>query len=77
LIDVTSGEILIAYYDSVKLTKDLTSLVGKEWVEEKVMNEQHNISPKDMDIFHIVDTTDEAINVINEFYKKYEHKPNF
>jgi uncharacterized protein (TIGR00730 family) len=49
----------------------------KEWVEEKVMNEQHNISPKDMDIFHIVDTTDEAINVINEFYKKYEHKPNF
>jgi curli biogenesis system outer membrane secretion channel CsgG len=35
LIDVTTGEILIAYYDSVELTKDLSGLAGKEWVEEK------------------------------------------
>ncbi|MEA1874564.1 MAG: TIGR00730 family Rossman fold protein [Bacteroidota bacterium] len=59
-------------------------LVGKDywcdmfkWIEAKVLNAQRNISPTDLDIFHIVDTTDDAVKVINEFYQKYELKPNF
>ena len=36
LIDVTTGEILIAYYDSVVLTEDLSSLSGKEWEQEEL-----------------------------------------
>ncbi|MFW5767597.1 MAG: LOG family protein, partial [Bacteroidota bacterium] len=59
-------------------------LIGKEywsdmikWVEARVLEQEKNISPTDMDIFHIVDTAEEAVDIIVEFYKKYEHKPNF
>jgi uncharacterized protein (TIGR00730 family) len=59
-------------------------LIGKDywgdmfkWVEKSVLNDQHNISPEDLNIFHIVDTTNEAIKIINDFYNKYDHKPNF
>ncbi|MDA3910436.1 MAG: TIGR00730 family Rossman fold protein [Bacteroidales bacterium] len=77
-------------FESITLiqTKKIASfpivLVGKDywcdmfkWIEAKVLNDQHNISPSDLDIFHIVNTADEAVKVINEFYQKYEHKPNF
>ena len=48
-----------------------------EWVNEKVLNEQHNISKKDLDIFHVVDSPEEAVSIIDEFYKKYRPRPNF
>lgn len=58
-------------------------LVGKEywtglvdWWREKVLVEQY-ISPEDMDFFQIVDTSDEVIKIIDEFYSKYMLKPNF
>ncbi len=47
-----------------------------EWIKE-ILIEQKMISPEDMDIFSIVDTADEAVQVINDFYKKYSLKPNF
>ncbi|MGC9331088.1 MAG: TIGR00730 family Rossman fold protein [Bacteroidales bacterium] len=47
-----------------------------QWLKDKVISEK-NISPEDLDIFHLVDTSDEAVEAIVEFYKKYEHKPNF
>ncbi|MFW5805976.1 MAG: TIGR00730 family Rossman fold protein [Bacteroidales bacterium] len=46
------------------------------WIKDKVLRE-NNISPDDLDIYHLVDTADEAVNTIVEFYEKYEHKPNF
>lgn len=59
-------------------------LVGKKyweglmnWVKETMLNEEHNISEKDLDLFKIVDTADEAVAIINEFYSKYLLKPNF
>jgi predicted Rossmann-fold nucleotide-binding protein len=41
------------------------------------MLEDENISPEDMDIFHIVDTAEDAVKIIDEFYKKYSLQPNF
>jgi predicted Rossmann-fold nucleotide-binding protein len=35
------------------------------------------IKEDDFEIFHVVDTADEAVNVITDFYKKYAIKPNF
>lgn len=35
------------------------------------------ISPGDLDIYHVVDTVDEAVTIISEFYNKYAPKPNF
>lgn len=59
-------------------------LVGKKyweglmnWVKETMLHEEHNINEKDLDLFKIVDTADEAVVIINEFYSKYLLKPNF
>jgi uncharacterized protein (TIGR00730 family) len=46
------------------------------WIEEKMVGEK-KISPEDMSIFQVVDTPQEAVSVIEEFYKKYALKPNF
>ena len=36
-----------------------------------------NISDEDLDLFSIVDTPSQAVEIIEEFYKKYTLKPNF
>jgi len=59
-------------------------LVGSEfwnglvsWIEKVVQEEQRNISPEDIDLFTVVDTAEEAVEVINKFYSKYLLSPNF
>lgn len=59
-------------------------MVGKDywgklidWIKEKVLTGQGNISQKDLDIFHVVDNPQEAVEIIDEFYKKYRPRPNF
>jgi hypothetical protein len=58
-------------------------LVGKkfwsgliEWIKNTLL-EQGNISEKDLKLFRVVDTADEAIEHLNKFYAKYSLKPNF
>lgn len=48
-----------------------------DWVKEIVLKEQENIEEKDLDLFRLVDTADEAVDAINEFYSKYLLSPNF
>jgi len=48
-----------------------------EWIEDKVLDEQKYISPDDKKLFTVVDTSEEAVGVINEFYSKYLLSPNF
>ena len=48
-----------------------------EWIEKVVQEEQKNISPEDVSLFTVVDTADEAVEVINKFYSKYLLSPNF
>jgi uncharacterized protein (TIGR00730 family) len=59
-------------------------LVGKEfwkgmvdWIEHVVQEEEKNISPEDLNLFKVVETADEAVAVINDFYSKYLLSPNF
>jgi len=47
-----------------------------EWWK-KTMLAEGNISESDFEFFHVVDTADEAVAIINKFYKKYLLKPNF
>ena len=47
-----------------------------DWVKQ-VMLKEGNISPKDLDLFKIVDTSDDAVKEINRFYTKYLLRPNF
>ncbi|HEY9123341.1 MAG TPA: TIGR00730 family Rossman fold protein [Bacteroidales bacterium] len=59
-------------------------LVGKDywdglvaWIREVLLEDESNISPSDMELFTIVDTSDEAVEIINSFYAKYLLSPNF
>ena len=47
-----------------------------DWIKSSVLKEK-KISEKDLDLFHLVDTVDEAVEVIDNFYSKYTHKTNF
>ena len=48
-----------------------------EWIVKVVQAEEKNISPEDLNLFMVVDTADEAVAVINDFYAKYLLSPNF
>jgi uncharacterized protein (TIGR00730 family) len=47
-----------------------------DWVNNVMLTEM-NIGTKDLDIFSMVDTAEEAVNIIDEYYNKYALKPNF
>ncbi|MCK9422581.1 MAG: TIGR00730 family Rossman fold protein [Bacteroidales bacterium] len=46
------------------------------WLKNTVIVEQ-NIKAEDLEIFKVVDTAEEVVKVITEFYKTYALKPNF
>ncbi len=48
-----------------------------DWIMETMKDEEHNISDKDIDLFRLVDTAEEAVEEIDAFYSKYIHAPNF
>ena len=59
-------------------------LVGKhfwggivEWVKEQQLRENPFIAEEDLNLFSLVDTAEEAVEAINEFYNKYMFRPNF
>lgn len=65
----------IASFPVVLVGKDYwTGLV--QWLKESMLKE-HNINPDDLGLFAIVDTADEAVKHIVDFYSKYLLKPNF
>ena len=48
-----------------------------KWIKLVMLEKERNISPVDLDIFNIVDTPSEAVDIIENFYQKYTLKPNF
>lgn len=57
-------------------------LVGKSfwdgliaWIKEVVLEQENNISPQDMDLLNVVDTVEEAVQVIDDFYSQYTDDP--
>ena len=47
-----------------------------DWFRSTLL-ESKMICADDLEIFHVVDTPDEAVDIIEEFYDKYAPKPNF
>ncbi len=47
-----------------------------DWIKNTLVNEG-TISLEDLNLISIVDTEDEVLEVINNFYKKYSLSPNF
>lgn len=59
-------------------------LVGKkywqgliDWIKNTMLDEEHNISPMDLDLFTLVDTPEEAVEYILNFYRNHKLNPNF
>jgi uncharacterized protein (TIGR00730 family) len=48
-----------------------------DWIKDTLLEQYQNISPKDLDLFKIVDTEDEVVEALDSFYKKYNLTPNF
>ena len=48
-----------------------------DWIKQVLLEENGNISPEDVDLWHIVDTEDEVLEILNNFYSKYNLSPNF
>ena len=48
-----------------------------KWIKATMLELEKNISASDLDLFSVVDTPEEAVEVIEEFYKLYNLKPNF
>jgi uncharacterized protein (TIGR00730 family) len=46
------------------------------WFKDTMLTEG-NIDAEDLNMFQVVDNADEAVAIINKFYKKYILKPNF
>ncbi len=69
---------------TTKTAKFPIVLVGREfwggmvdWIKQVVLEKEKNISPEDMFLFSLVDTADETVDVILDFYSKYSLAPNF
>lgn len=67
-----------------KINKRPVVLIGKEywqglvdWIRTAMLGMESNISEKDLDLFRLVDTAEEAFNYIDDFYKSHELSPNF
>jgi predicted Rossmann-fold nucleotide-binding protein len=58
-------------------------LVGKKFWHglidwwKKVLTDEEMISVEDHELFNVVDTAEEAVKVIDEFYSRYLLSPNF
>ncbi len=48
-----------------------------DWIKEVLLERHQNISQEDLALFHIVDTEDEIIDVLESFYAKKSLSPNF
>ncbi|MCU0449220.1 MAG: TIGR00730 family Rossman fold protein [Bernardetiaceae bacterium] len=59
-------------------------LVGKaywqgllDWLNQVVLGMERNISPDDLNLINLVDTAEDAVKVIDDFYSRYLLSPNF
>ena len=74
----------ITLIQTLKIEKFPIILVGSEfwsglmkWVENVLLKKSKNISKKDLDLIHIVDSKEEVVNILEDFHKSYGLSPNF
>lgn len=48
-----------------------------DWIQNVMLEDEENICKEDLDLFILVDTAEEAVEHINNFYSKYMLSPNF
>jgi uncharacterized protein (TIGR00730 family) len=48
-----------------------------DWMKNTMLQEEHNISEEDLDMFVLLDKPEEVVDYIDNFYTKYTLSPNF
>ncbi len=48
-----------------------------DWIKNVMIAEEHNANIEDLNLIKIVDTEDEVVEALDNFYKKYNLSPNF
>lgn len=48
-----------------------------DWIKNVMLGQERNVSPEDLNFISLVDTAEEAVQVIDDFYSKYILSPNF
>jgi uncharacterized protein (TIGR00730 family) len=48
-----------------------------DWIKTVLIEKELTVSPDDLKLIKIVDTEEEVVEVLDNFYKKYNLKPNF
>jgi len=82
----TLDELFEAYtlIQTRKIARFPIVLVGRDfwaglldWIRGTLLERENNVSPEDLDLISVVDTPEEAVKVIDDFYAKYLLSPNF
>jgi len=67
-----------------KIRKRPVVLFGSEywngllrWIEETMLKKEHNISAEDLHLFAVVDTVEDAVQHIENFFENHPYSPNF
>ena len=67
-----------------KIAKFPIVMVGRDyweglvdWIKKTMLAQEHNIDKEDLEIFRVVDTVEEAVKHIDDFYQRYNLKHNF
>jgi len=48
-----------------------------DWIKKVLLDKFNNISPKDLDLIHVVDTAEEVLQILDNFYLESRLSPNF
>lgn len=74
----------ITLIQTKKVAKFPIILVGTEfwsglidWIQRILVEKHLCVNPGDMNLIKVVDSADEVVNILDQFYKKYDLSPNF
>lgn len=67
-----------------KIDKFPIILVGSEfwgglmnWIKSTLADKVRTVSAEDLDLIHLVDTEDEVVKILDDFYNQFDLSPNF
>ena len=74
----------ITLIQTKKIGKFPIILVGTEfwsglldWIKNVLIDKQKNANPEDLNLIKVVDSAEEVVEALDNFYKKYNLSPNF
>jgi uncharacterized protein (TIGR00730 family) len=74
----------ITLIQTKKIDKFPIILVGKEywsglidWIKETMVEKYETVGKNDLELVHLVDTEDEVLSILDEFYNQFDLSPNF